>query len=143
MDIETKSLESHLDDRGYLFEVLRHDDDIVSKDPAQVTVSEIYPDAIKAWHRHHHQTDYITCLNGNLKIGLAEETKTGETVETICVGESNRELVKVPPGIWHGMSPIGSESALVLYIQDRTYDPDDEERLPHDAFGDVWSIEHR
>lgn len=142
MDIKTKDIEMHLDDRGYLFEVLRADDQIVSEEFNQITISEIYPDAIKAWHRHEHQTDFITCIKGNLKLGLGRESEDGVSVETKHIGENSREVVKVPPGLWHGMTPIGDEAALVLYIQDRTYDPEDEERLPYDEFGDIWNVSH-
>lgn len=140
---DTKQLDVHLDDRGYLFEVLREDDEIVSTEFAQITVSEVYPGVIKAWHRHQRQTDFIACLKGNLKVGLAVENDAGVSIDTECIGEDNREVIKVPPGVWHGMTPVGDQSALVLYIQDQTYDPDDEERLPHDEFGDIWSVSHR
>lgn len=142
MDIETKDLDVHLDDRGYLAELLREDDTIVSEQFAQITLSEIYPDAIKAWHRHQRQTDFIACVSGNLKVGLAVEEDGTVDIETVCIGDDNREVVKIPPGIWHGMTPVGGESATVIYVQDQTYDSDDEERRPYDSFGDVWETNH-
>jgi dTDP-4-dehydrorhamnose 3,5-epimerase len=143
MNIETKDLDVHLDDRGYIAELLREDDDIVSETFAQITLSEIYPDSIKAWHRHQRQTDFIACVNGNLRVGFAAEGNNGVDVETVCIGEDNQELVKIPAGIWHGITPIGGESATVIYIHDQTYNPDDEERRPYDTFGDVWKTNHR
>lgn len=143
MEVEIKDLTVHLDDRGYLFELLREDDEIVTEDFAQITLSEIYPESVKAWHRHQKQTDYIACVKGNLKIGLCSEEDGEWDVTTECIGEDNRCVVKVPPGIWHGMAPIGTEPALVVYVHDQTYDPDDEERRPHNSFGDVWDTDHR
>jgi len=146
MKVERKSLEVHLDDRGYLFEALRADDDLFDGEFAQATVARLFSGVVKAWHCHEHQTDYMVCVHGNVKVGLAEEATDGDEtpdVETLCIGEDDPTLVKIPPGVWHGMTPIGDRAATVLYVQDQTYDPDDEYRKPADAFGDVWSVTDR
>lgn len=144
MEVETKSLETHLDDRGYLYEALRVDDAIFEGELRQINVSRIYPDVVKAWHKHERQTDYVVCVQGNVKVGLSTGGKGDDRdVTTLCIGEDDPTLVKVPAGMWHGMTPIGNERATVVYAHDQTYDPDDEQRKSWDAFGDVWAAANR
>src|SRR5262245_21606503 len=61
--VRVKQLRAHADERGYLMEILREDDDLFEHF-GQVYVSLNYPGVIRAWHYHLKQTDYFVCLKG-------------------------------------------------------------------------------
>ena len=143
MEIETKQMKVHLDDRGHLFEALRNDDKLFDGVFGQVTVSTLFPGVVKAWHRHHKQIDYTFCVEGNLKLLLAEENGKNFEIKEFYLGEKNPLLVKIPPGIWHGYTPIGNKKATIIYVTNTTYDSKDEERKDWTAFGDVWKVKNK
>ena len=143
--IEIKELKIFANDQGYLFETVKRDDKIFDGEFGQVLVSVLYPGVIKGLHRHKFQTDYTTCIKGNIKYCVAKENKDGAVeIKTYVIGEKSPILIKVPPGIWHGYSPLGNKEAIVLHLMDKTYDPknDDTERRDPYFFGDVWSVKH-
>jgi len=144
-EIEFKELKIFANDQGYLFETLRKDDKIFGGEFGQVLVSVLYPGVIKGLHKHQFQTDYTTCIKGNIKYCVALEKKDGTVnMKTFFIGEKNTVLIKVPPGYWHGYTPLGNREAIVLHMMDKTYDPkkDDTERKDPYAFGDVWSVKN-
>ena len=56
------------DERGWLMEILRCDEDIFKKF-GQVYLTTAYPGVVKAWHYHKKQTDNFTCMHGMMKVG--------------------------------------------------------------------------
>lgn len=142
--IELKELKIFANDQGYLFETVRNDDKIFDGEFGQVLVSVINPGVIKGLHKHNKQTDYTTCIKGNIKYVAIKEDKMQEKqeIQTFVIGEKNPILIKVPPGFWHGYMSLANQEATVLHLLDRTYNPkdDDTERKNPLTFGDVWSV---
>ncbi|PIN90854.1 hypothetical protein COU60_00735 [Candidatus Pacearchaeota archaeon CG10_big_fil_rev_8_21_14_0_10_34_76] len=142
-EFKIKQLRTFANDQGYLYETLRADDEIFEGKFGQVVVSNLYPEVIKGLHKHKKQTDYTTCINGNIKYIAIKENPNGEPeIITKVIGENNHILVKTPPGYWHGYMPIGNKEATVLHLMDEMYDPndDDTERLDPFHFGDIWTV---
>lgn len=138
--IEIKHLITHLDDRGFLFEVLRANEGICNDVIKQVTVSTIFPGVVKAFHKHKKQIDWVCCVKGNVKLVLSDE----KDFETFYLGESNPILVKIPMDVWHGYKAIGSEIATIVYCTSKTYDETDELRAAWDVFGEeIWESEFK
>jgi dTDP-4-dehydrorhamnose 3,5-epimerase len=134
--IRTKNLRLIPDDRGFLMEVLRDDDELFAKF-GQCYISATYPGVVKAWHAHQVQTDNFCCVHGNVKLGLydgREDSPTFGQTQSIVVGELNRTLIQIPPGVWHGWVCLGSEMSLVLNVptEHYRYDRPDELRRPWD-----------
>ena len=46
----------------------------VMSEQGQINFSVQYPDVVKAWHRHDHQTDFWCCVTGHLKVGIHRES---------------------------------------------------------------------
>ena len=46
-------------------------------------------------------------------------------------------ILKIPPGVAHGCKVLQGPATL-SYITSKTYNPDDEGRIPHDALGYNW-----
>ncbi len=140
--VKIKQLKIWANDQGYLFETIRADDAIFGGEFGQILISELYPNIIKGLHKHERQTDYTTCIKGNIKYVLAKEKSNGEKeIKTIVIGEKNPIVIKTPPGYWHGYMPLAGEKATVLHMMDKLYNPKDDDTLRKDPFefGDIWT----
>ena len=146
--VHVKTLKTIADERGWLFEILRRDDNIF-RDFGQVYLTAVYPGVVKAWHCHKQQTDSFTVVSGMAKLALAdlrEDSPTVGDINEFFIGDQNRILVQIPPGVYHGLKGIGPHPALALNCPDHPYDHDnpDEIRLPHDtdSIDYDWDIRH-
>jgi dTDP-4-dehydrorhamnose 3,5-epimerase len=134
--VKTKNLRILTDERGWLAEVLRCDDEIFEKF-GQVYATAAYPDVVKAWHMHKKQTDHLACIKGAAKLVLYDGrngSKTKGEIDEFNFGEKNPLLVKVPPEVWHGFTAVG-ETAIIVNVPTELYDykNPDEHRLPPDT----------
>lgn len=134
-----------LDDRGWLFEMARLQE--MGIPAKQITVSHIFPGAIKAFHKHEIQTDWVVCVQGNVKLITFPDTGDATLppeIKITCFGEKNPAMVKIPPGNYHGYTTLGSQAATIIYITNEVYNPNDEYRLDWNALGDdVWKIDNK
>ena len=76
--VKTKNLRVIPDERGWLMEILRCDEDLYEKF-GQVYISTACPEVVKAWHLHRKQKDNFTCLNGMVKVVLYDVRKNSPT----------------------------------------------------------------
>jgi len=135
--VHVKHLKVIPDERGWLMEILRCDDDVFQQF-GQVYVTTAYPGVVKAWHYHQKQTDNFTCIHGMMKVALYDPRKASPTCGAIMelfMGEKNPVLITVPPGIYHGFKALGTETAYFLSIPTLPYSKDDpdEFRVPPDS----------
>lgn len=130
-----RPLKRHVDERGYLVELLRSDWEDISHDFAMSYVSFSYPGVIRAWHRHPRtkQRDTLAVLQGMAKVVIYNE-ETGEVNEHF-IGEDNPVLLSYDGSNWHGFKVIGDKPALLINFPDRLYDykNPDEERIPYNS----------
>ena len=109
--VRIKKLVRHVDERGWLMEILRDDDEIFI-DFGQVYVSACFPGIVKAWHCHEIQTDSFCVLSGNARIGLYDDREGSPTcgeAQSNVAGELNPVVVQIPPLVWHGFGAVGGE----------------------------------
>ena len=131
-----KQLKVIPDERGFLMEMLRCDDDIFHKF-GQVYLSVAYPGVVKGWHYHEKQTDYFTVVKGMLKVVLydrREDSRTRGQIDEFFVGEKNPILLVIPPGVVHGVKAIGTEPGYLVNCPDQPYNysnPDEHRIAPH------------
>jgi dTDP-4-dehydrorhamnose 3,5-epimerase len=110
----------------------------------QVNYSVMYPNVIKAWHRHAKQTDFWLCLHGHLKVGVYDEQTDRAWIAVI--GEKRPGVLIIPPPLWHGAATVGVEPAGLLYYVTHQYDPaaPDEDRRDYDSVvGFPWETQHK
>ena len=123
------------DDRGYFLEIARIGQGLPAgfpKETTQISAALSYPGTIKAFHFHRHQTDCWVPLDGMLQVALVDlraEFATFGVRNTLYVGALRRWQLLVPPGIAHGYKVIGTDPAMLVYLTDRFYDPQDEGRI--------------
>jgi len=139
------------DDRGYFLEVLRMGQGLAKEYPeesTQVSAAVSYPGTIKAFHFHRHQTDCWVPVGGMLQIALVDLRKESPTFgarNTFYLGALRPWQLLVPPGIAHGYKVIGTEPAVLVYVTNRFYDPNDEGRIPYNdpQIQYDWETQHK
>lgn len=142
--IETKTLISHFDDRGYFRELIRHTDPFFKEGFGQWSLSHIGTGVIKAWHIHQIQTDWWYVQNGLVKLAcydLREQSPTYKELNEFILGETpDIQIIKVPPGVAHGCKVLKGPADL-FYITSHVYNEDDEGRIPEDdkSIGYDWN----
>jgi dTDP-4-dehydrorhamnose 3,5-epimerase len=136
--VRIKELRLIPDGRGYLMEMLRADEEIFDAF-GQVYLSVGYPGVVKGWHYHKIQTDYFTVVKGMMKVVLydrREGSPTNGEVNEFFIGELNPLLIRIPPGVLHGMMALGGVPGYLVNCPTRTYnyeDPDEFRVDPHDG----------
>lgn len=138
------------DDRGYFLEVARLGSGPVAGFPAasQVSCALSYPGTIKAFHFHLHQTDFWVPAQGMLQVALVDLRAGSPTFglrNTIYTGALRPLSVVIPPGVGHGYKVIGESAALLVYITNRIYNPEDEGRIAYNDPGIAydWEIQYK
>jgi dTDP-4-dehydrorhamnose 3,5-epimerase len=147
-DVKVKDLKIIPDDRGSLMEMLRSDDPDFQHF-GQVYVTMVYPGVVKAWHYHKKQTDHFVCVAGMAKVALYDDREgsatRGET-DTFVIGWQRQRMVIIPPGVYHGFTPVGPDPASIINIPTELFDYDDpdEFRRPADdaEIGYDWGVKN-
>jgi dTDP-4-dehydrorhamnose 3,5-epimerase len=135
--VRIKELRTLPDERGFLMEILRSDDEIFESF-GQVYMTAAHPGVVKGWHYHKVQTDFFTVVKGMMKIVLYDgrpDSPTTGVVNEFFMGELNPLLITIPPGVLHGMKAIGTEPGYVINCPTEPYDhrePDEYRVDPHD-----------
>ena len=132
-----KKLKVIPDERGWLMEMLRSDDELYQKF-GQVYLTVAYPGVVKGWHYHKKQTDHFVVVNGTLKVVLYDDREGSATrgdVNEFFMGEHNPMLLVIPPLVLHGMKGVGTKPGYLINVptEPYNYDEPDEFRVdPHD-----------
>ena len=151
--VQIVNLRRFNDDGGSMTELGRlkrgEHDDLPGFVVKQVNFSEIEPGAIKAFHLHLRQTDvWYVPPTSKLLLVLGDARKKSSTegeVRRIVLGDGNSRLVRIPPGVAHGVTNLASTPGQIIYFVDVQFNakPEkcDEGRLPWDHFGtEVWDV---
>jgi len=133
-----KPLKCHADERGFLMEMLRTDEEIF-EEFGQSYVSLNYPGVIRAWHYHKKQNDLWVCVKGMIKAVVYDSREGSSTqgeVNQFFLGDNNHILLKIPVGTMHGYKTIGVEPSLLINFPTRPYDPKEP-----DEYREPWNSE--
>ncbi|MFH0776990.1 MAG: dTDP-4-dehydrorhamnose 3,5-epimerase family protein [Candidatus Eisenbacteria bacterium] len=134
--VKIKTLKVIPDERGFVMEMLRCDDEAFEKF-GQVYLSVAYPGVVKGWHYHKLQTDYFTIVRGMMKVVLYDQRKDSPThgqVNEFFMGEQNPILLVIPPYVVHGMKAVGTEPGYLVNCPNLPYNrscPDEYRIDPH------------
>ena len=135
------------DDRGYFLEVQRLGRGLAADFPpetTQISAALNYPGAVKAFHYHAYQTDLWAPVKGTLQVALADLRRQSRTFgkrNTLYIGALRPWRLLIPPGVAHGYKVIGNEAALLVYLTNRMYNPQDEGRIRYDDPGIAYDWE--
>jgi dTDP-4-dehydrorhamnose 3,5-epimerase len=139
------------DDRGYFMEVLRIGQGLAAGfEPATTQVSSAlsYPGAIKAFHYHLQQTDCWQPVMGMFQVVLVDfrvKSPTFGARNTIYMGALRPWQLIIPPGVGHGYKIIGMDPAMLVYVTDKFYNPEDEGRIAYNEpnINYDWETQHK
>jgi dTDP-4-dehydrorhamnose 3,5-epimerase len=140
-----KKLDRHCDERGFLLEIVRDDDQLIERF-GQTTYTLTYPGVIKAFHWHKRQYDLWFVAQGEAMVvlhDLRDDSPTYRRTQVIFAGEHEPQLILIPPRVAHGYQVLGNRPVGLLYHATRSYNPadPDEERIPYDdpGVGFTWA----
>ncbi len=143
-NVSVVPLVAHVDDRGYLIEILRAVDPHFTKFGQVYIVGDVVRGTVRAFHKHEVLWDWFFISHGSAKFVLKDDRPDSPTygeMMTIVIGERNPTLIAVPPGVYHGWMALEDDTQMVS-IASEVYNRDkpDEVRIPPDSFGDVWTV---
>jgi dTDP-4-dehydrorhamnose 3,5-epimerase len=115
----------HSDMRGWLAEIYRKDELPAEIHPVMAYISETLAGVARGPHEHATQTDYFAFIGpGDFALYLwdirtASPTR-GNRIK-MNVGQSNKQIVIVPPGIVHAYKNVGTIPGWVINEPNRLY----------------------
>lgn len=136
--VRIKEIRSVATSTGYLTEIFREEWGLDALPVGQVFQRTLYPGGVTGWHAHAVTQDRLFCSVGSVRISLFDGRKASPTFGAVwhkIIGALRPAIVIIPPGVWHGVSSLGPETALVLNLVDKAYafDSPDHWRLPPDT----------
>ena len=151
--VQVVDLRRHADDGGAITELARLVDGRPDALPGftlrQINYSEIEPGTIKAYHLHARQTDVWYAPPSErllvVMLDVRENSATTGLRMRLMLGNGTSSLLRIPPGVAHGVKNVGASTGRLIYFVDQPFSPDpatsDEGRLPWDFAGaDVWDV---
>jgi dTDP-4-dehydrorhamnose 3,5-epimerase len=147
------ALARHADDGGSMTELARLTDGraeaLAGFTVRQVNYGEVAPGSIKAFHLHTRQTDvwYVPPSDRMLVVLLdvRRGSRTEGTRMRLVLGDGASRLLRIPPGVAHGVRNMAATAGRLIYFTDLHFSAEpascDEGRLPWDFAGaDVWAV---
>ncbi len=151
--VQVVELKRFTDDGGSFMELVRLQHGVVAALPGfecrQVNYSEMDPGVIKAFHLHRRQTDvWFVPPDDKMLVVLLDvraDTKTRGAQRRVVLGDGQSRLLRIPPGVAHGVKNLAAIRGRILYFVDVQFSPDpdqtEEGRLPWDFAGaDIWDV---
>jgi len=122
-DLVVKKLNKYADERGWLMEVYRKDEDRYQ--PAMSYISLTKPGVVRGPHEHVNQADcFVFPGPGTFELHLwdrRDDSSTNGQYLKIELGEDNPSMVIVPPGVVHGYKCVSKCDALSINLPDKLY----------------------
>jgi len=121
--VVVKKLQKFTDDRGWLAEIYRQDDDHYQ--PLMSYISYTKNGIIRGPHEHVYQSDLFVFVGpGDFELHLwdrCEGSATKDEYLKLVVGETNPSTVIVPPGVVHGYKCVSESGAFSVNLPDKLY----------------------
>jgi dTDP-4-dehydrorhamnose 3,5-epimerase len=151
--VQVVELKRFVDDGGSFTELARLSGGIATAFPGfeikQINYSEMDPGVIKAFHVHRQQTDVWFVPPGDKMLLVLLDVRDGSNTRNVqrrlVLGDGGCRLVRIPPGVAHGVKNLAPARGRLIYFVDRQFSPDpnqgDEGRLPWDFAGaGIWDV---
>ena len=151
--VQVVDLKRFNDDGGSLTELGRLHGGLHAAFPGfevkQINYSEVEPGAIKAFHLHRRQTDVWFVPPGDkmllVLLDVRAESRSVNVRRRLVLGDGTSRLVRIPPGVAHGVRNVSAARGRIIYFVDTHFSPSpdqcDEGRLPWDFAGaEIWDV---
>lgn len=133
--VKIKQLHDLMNDQGGVQHMLRADDPEFFCGFGEIYFSIINPAVIKGWHTHHVQVSVLSCVSGRVQLAVHRD---GETAG-IDLGDGQRKLVLIPPGVTYGWKNLGETPAIIANCASRPHDPAESTKMPLESIPFRWS----
>ncbi len=110
------SLEKKVDNRGWLFELLK------SKHSGQIFISKTKPGITRGNHYHDTKVEKFCVISGTASIKL-RHIISNTTVEYI-VDDEKIQIVDIPPGYTHSIKNIGDSDLMTIFWANEIFNQD-------------------
>lgn len=144
--VENKLVQSFIDDRGFLSQVLPEGDE--SFDIRRIYVTGNFSKGtIRGFHKHEHEKKAFFVPFGSAKFVAIDDRKDSPTygeINSFVLSMLKPSVLVVPTGVYTGWMSL-EEKTVVMGISSKSFDknnPDDERADPN-SFGDVWKVKDR
>ena len=120
------------DERGGVFHVMRADSPEFLGF-GETYVSTVKSGTIKAWKKHLAMHQSVTVPVGSVKFVIYDDrpdSPSKDRVQTIEIGESRYEMLRIPPGVWYGFVGTAPGSSVIVNCASIPHDPSEVVRLP-------------
>ena len=144
--IKNSRVESFIDDRGFLSQILPEGDE-------SFTIKRIYSTGnfskgtIRGFHKHKKEKKGFFVTSGSAKFVVVDDRKDSPTykeINTFILSTLNPSVLTVPVGVYTGWMSLQNDT-VILGISSEPFDNEnpDDERLDPFAFEDVWKVKDR
>jgi len=133
----------HADDRGW--SIMNQLQGVMGAE-GQINYSLMYPNVIKAWHRHKLQTDFWMCVMGHARVGIYRESPHDSKTWSMVLGQMKPGVLIIPNNLWHGVATVSHEPCGLFYYVTHAFNlknPDEERRAYDSVTGFPWTVQHR
>jgi dTDP-4-dehydrorhamnose 3,5-epimerase len=129
---------TQVDDRGSVCELFDPRWGWTADELVFVYAFTLRPGRVKGWGMHLEHEDRYFILYGDMEVVMydaREQSPTRGLVASVVLTEYRRQLMNIPPGIWHANHNVGSREVTVINFPTRPYDHEnpDKYRLPLDT----------
>ena len=133
-----RSVDTHIDERGSLFEVFSQNWNWDDEELKYVYGVTIRPGATKGWALHKLHQDRYFVVSGDMKVVMYDVrpgSSTSGRVFEVCLSGQRHTLMNIPEFVWHADQNIGDQDVVMLNIPTQPYDHSDPDkyRLPLDT----------
>lgn len=144
--VKNSRVESFIDDRGFLSQILPEGDE-------SFTIKRIYSTGnfskgtIRGFHKHKKEKKGFFVTSGSAKFVVVDDRKDSPTykeINTFILSTLNPSVLTVPVGVYTGWMSLQNDT-VILGISSEPFDKEnpDDERLDPFAFEDVWKVKDR
>ncbi|MEK9155504.1 MAG: dTDP-4-dehydrorhamnose 3,5-epimerase family protein [Patescibacteria group bacterium] len=128
------------DERGKVMQVLRADEPCFLKF-GEAYISAIFPNVVKGWKLHTLSTSNMVVPVGEVQF-LMHDTREGSVTkgkyENVTIGESNYQLLTIPPGVVYAWRNTQEQTAFVLNCATELWSPNESSNLSLDTYPCEW-----
>src|SRR5262249_51948006 len=129
--VEVLELKRFVDDGGTFVELGRLAQGVhgafAGFEVRQVNYSEMDPGVIMAFHLHRRQTDVWFVPPGDKMLVVLLDVRAGSPTENarrrLVLGDGACRLVRIPPGVAHGVRNLGTSRGRIIYFVDVQFSP--------------------
>jgi dTDP-4-dehydrorhamnose 3,5-epimerase len=134
------------DERGKVMHMLRETDSHFERF-GEVYFSWIYPNVLKAWHKHNAMIMNYAVPVGAIKVVLCDDrpdSNTYKQIDEYYMNPENYYLLTIPNGIWYGFKSVNDQPAMIANCSTIAHDPAEIARISHDdpRIAYSWDIKH-